>query len=257
MDKYLFISQYKGAIILVFLLIFFMLGRLIPFAKVVQAIARIVNNLALSGINAVLSALLIVPVMVFASEFFVNWRPAVLQGSTGLIFDLVLLDLWIYWWHRVEHALPFLWRFHEVHHLDETLDASSALRFHFGEVVISSLVRLPVIMLLAIPLSSVIMFETVVALAAIFHHSNVRLPQKFERLLSWLIVTPSIHWVHHHAIRADTDSNYSVFFSMWDRIFGSHSRTIRTTDLVIGVEAKRDQHLMGLLTSPFKRRATN
>lgn len=252
MDKYLVISQYKGAIVLGFLLSFLLLGRCFPFAKVSQAIARIANNLALAGVNAILSALIVLPVAVFASQHALSWRPDSLHGWSGLVFDLVLLDLWIYWWHRTEHAVPFLWRFHEVHHLDETLDASSALRFHFGEVFISSLVRLPVIMLLAIPLANIIVFETVVAMAAIFHHSNLRLPARFERAFSWLIVTPSIHWVHHHATRADTDSNYAVFFSVWDRLFTSQSRTVRTTDLVIGVEGRRDQNLIRLLLWPLK-----
>jgi sterol desaturase/sphingolipid hydroxylase (fatty acid hydroxylase superfamily) len=255
MDKYLVISQYKGAIVLAFLLSFFLLGRLLPFVKVAQGIARVVNNLALSGINAALSVLLIVPVVAFASHSAFDWRPDWLQGWIGLIFDLLVLDLWIYWWHRTEHALPFLWRFHEVHHLDETLDASTALRFHFGEVFISSLVRLPVILLLAIPLSNIILFETVVALAAIFHHSNLRLPPRFERALSWFIVTPSIHGLHHHAIRADTDSNYAVFLSVWDRLFASQSQTIRNANLAIGVDGKRDQNLLRLLLWPIRRQA--
>ena len=252
MDKLFVISQYKGAAVLAVLLIFFMLGRLIPFAKVSQSIARIVNNIALSGINAVVSVLLIVPVVAFAGQHSLSWRPDWLYGWAGMIVDLVLLDLWIYWWHRTQHAVPILWRFHEVHHLDETLDASTALRFHFGEVVISSLVRLPVIILLAIPLSNIILFEAVVAMAAIFHHSNLRLAPGFEQALSRVIVTPAIHWLHHHAIRVDTDSSYAVFFSVWDRLFRSQSRSIRTADLVIGVEGKHDQNLMQLLLWPVK-----
>ncbi len=254
MDKVFVFSQYKGAIVLAFLASFLLLGWFIPFAKVPQAKTRIANNLALSAVNAVLSALFVLPVAVFASQHALPWRPDWLYGWSGVMFDLVLLDLWIYWWHRTQHALPFFWRFHEVHHLDQTLDASTALRFHFAEVFISSLVRLPVIILFAIPLQDIIVFETVVALAAIFHHSNLRLPARFERALAWFIVTPSIHWLHHHAIRADTDSNYAVFFSVWDLLFASRSPTIRSADLIIGVEGKRDQNLIGLLLCPFKPR---
>jgi sterol desaturase/sphingolipid hydroxylase (fatty acid hydroxylase superfamily) len=253
MDNFLVLSQYKGALVLAFLLTFFVLGSLIPFSTISQARARIANNLALSGFNAVLAVLIVMPVTVFASHWTYEWRPDSLQGLTGLIVDLVLLDLWIYLWHRTEHAVPFLWRFHEVHHLDETLDATSALRFHFGEVFLSSLVRLPIIMLLAIPLQHIVLFETMVAMAAIFHHSNLRLPQYVERALSWFIVTPSIHWVHHHAIRADTDSNYAVFFSIWDKLFLSQSRTIRRADLVIGVEGRSDQSFIKLLVWPIHK----
>src|ERR1043165_7061871 len=105
---------------------------------------------------------------------------------------------WIYWWHRANHELPILWRFHEVHHRDAFLDATSALRFHFGEVVIAAVARAMVIFLLAIPLGSVLIFETLVLVAAIFHHSNARLPEALEQRLARWIITPSLHWVHHH-----------------------------------------------------------
>jgi sterol desaturase/sphingolipid hydroxylase (fatty acid hydroxylase superfamily) len=171
----------------------------------------------------------------------------------GLGLDLVLLDAWIYWWHRINHLVPFLWRFHEVHHLDEMLDTTSALRFHFGEVVLSSLVRAAIIFVLAVPLSSVVVFEIVVLVSALFHHSNLKLPQKLERVLSFIIVTPSIHWVHHHAKRIDTDSNYSTVLSVWDRLFSSRSKTDRTVDMPMGVERMAERGLLGLILKPFTR----
>jgi sterol desaturase/sphingolipid hydroxylase (fatty acid hydroxylase superfamily) len=163
----------------------------------------------------------------------------------------LLLDLWIYWWHRANHELPFLWRFHEVHHLDGFLDASSALRFHFGEVFLSSLVRAGVIFLLDVPLTSVVVFETAVAVVAMFQHSNVALPARLESGLSRVIVTPSIHWIHHHAVRADTDSNYAAILSIWDRLFGSRSATRRSLDMKIGVEGRSDAPLPALVKRPF------
>jgi sterol desaturase/sphingolipid hydroxylase (fatty acid hydroxylase superfamily) len=92
-----------------------------------------------------------------------------------------------------------------------------------------------------------------VAVATIFHHSNLRLPASFERPLSYLVVTPSIHWVHHHAKRSDTDSNYSTFLSAWDILFGSHSNTARNAEMSIGVEGKRDEGLAALIRRPFLR----
>ena len=139
-----------------------------------------------------------------------------------------------------------------MHHLDETLDATSALRFHFGEVLMSSLVRAALIWVLDIPLSSVIVFETLLAVCAIFHHSNLRIPVWLEKPLSYVIVTPSIHWVHHHAIRSDTDSNYSAGLSIWDRLFGSRSATRRTPDMPIGVEGRTDRSLPGLIGRPLE-----
>jgi sterol desaturase/sphingolipid hydroxylase (fatty acid hydroxylase superfamily) len=176
------------------------------------------------------------------------------SGWPGLVLDLLLLDCWIYWWHRANHVVPVLWRFHEVHHLDGFLDASSALRFHFGEVLLSALVRVGVILLLGVPLLSVVVFETLLALSAMFHHSNLRLPPRLERALSYVIVTPSIHWVHHHAIRRDTDSNYSALLSLWDRLFVSRSATRRSPDMPIGVEGLSDKGLAQLVARPFEGR---
>ena len=153
----------------------------------------------------------------------------------------------------MNHRLPLLWRFHQVHHLDQWLDVTSAVRFHFGEVILSALVRGFVIVSLGMPLSSVIVFETLVLLGAGFHHSNLRLPIKFERALSKVIITPSIHWVHHHVIQQDTDSNYGALFSFWDRLFGSKSKSVRTADMNIGLDQRNDKELLQLLLEPFRR----
>ena len=107
------------------------------------ALRRPARNFAFLVISAVVSLAVVVPVS--------RW-------AAGLLFDLLLLDFLIYWWHRANHRIPFLWRFHEVHHLDRFLDASSAVRFHFGEVILSAFARAGVIILFAIPLSSVLVF---------------------------------------------------------------------------------------------------
>ena len=251
MDSLSFVLQWKGPVVLGALVLFLVLGWMFPMARLVGGIGRVLKNLSLAGVNAVLSWMVVVPVSAFAAQWALDWRPLWWTGWAGLVIDLLILDCWIYWWHRANHEIPFLWRFHEVHHLDETLDASSALRFHFGEVFLSSLVRAVVILLVGVPFVSVVVFETLLALSAIFHHSNVKLPLRLERSLSWVIVTPSIHWVHHHAIRRDTDSNYSAFLSVWDRLFGSRSGTVRTADMPIGVEGRRDRSLTGLLQRPL------
>lgn len=213
---------------------------------------RLARNLGLFGINLVISPLLIVPITAWAGQFEVGLRPGWWSGTPGLLLDLLLLDLWIYWWHRANHEVPLLWRFHQVHHLDETLDTSSALRFHFGEVLLSTMVRAVVIVAFDIPLSSVLLFEGLVLACAIFHHSDAELPPRLEGVLARMIITPSIHWVHHHAIRADTDSNYGTVLSLWDRLFGSASRTQRWRTMPIGVKGGRDRPLLRLLGIPFR-----
>jgi sterol desaturase/sphingolipid hydroxylase (fatty acid hydroxylase superfamily) len=214
---------------------------------------RLARNTGLFGINLLISPLIVVPITLWAEQFTIGLRPAWLSGWTGLAVDLVLLDFWIYWWHRANHEIGVLWRFHQVHHFDELLDSTSAVRFHFGEVVLSALVRAVVIIGLDIPLSSVLVFESLVLMSAIFHHSDARLPARLEQALSRVIITPSIHWVHHHAVRADTDSNYGTIFSFWDPLFRSRSATRRWTTMPIGVEGRRDRPLLRLIVTPFWR----
>ncbi len=242
----------KTVVVGAFFILLFVLERSFPVARWLVGPTRLFRNLVFAAFNFIASPLIVVPITAFAAAHMLDWRPAFWMGWSGLVFDLMLLDLWIYWWHRVNHIVPIFWRFHEVHHLDEMLDTTSALRFHFGEVVLSSLVRALVIFVLAVPLSSVIVFETVVLISALFHHSNIKLPAGLERALSWIIVTPSIHWVHHHARRSDTDSNYSTVLSLWDRLFGSSNLHKRTPDMPIGVEGRRERSIIGLILKPFQ-----
>jgi len=247
---------YKGIAVLLWLAVFFAAERTWPAAPypvaAPQKLRRLAGNGALWGINALLSVAVVVPVTAWAASAAPQWRPLWWSGSGGLALDLLILDGLIYWWHRANHGVPFLWRFHSVHHLDRTLDSTSALRFHFGEVALAAAARAGVILLLAIPLVSVLVFETVLLIATIFHHSNLRLSPKLERALSRVIVTPSIHWVHHHRVRADTDSNYSTVLSIWDPLFRSRSKTRRTPDLEIGVEGREELPVLGLVMAPFK-----
>ena len=225
--------------------------QIFPAVKMRLTLSRWMKNFGLAVINLAASPFIVVPLSALAAHYAPTWRPLWFGGWLGLGLDLVLLDLWIYGWHRANHEWSFLWRFHSVHHLDETLDASTALRFHFGEVLLSAVIRALVIFLLAIPLSSVLVFETLVLVSTLFHHSNLALPQRLEKLLSLLIITPSLHWVHHHARREDTDSNYGTVFSLWDPLFKSRSTTQRFATMVIGVEGLRDLPLLRLVVKPF------
>jgi sterol desaturase/sphingolipid hydroxylase (fatty acid hydroxylase superfamily) len=216
-------------------------------------LARWGRNLGFFALNAGLAPLLVLPVTFYAAAHPLWTRPDFLAFPYALPLDLLLLDLWIYGWHRANHELPILWRFHEVHHRDEFLDATSAVRFHFGEVMISALVRAVVIFLLAIPLGSVIVFETLILVAAIFHHSNWRLPEAVEQRLSRYIITPSLHWVHHHKQKSDTDSIYGTVLSFWDRVFDTGPHINRRPDMPIGVEGEEEAGLLKLIALPFYR----
>ena len=242
---------YKAYVVAVALAALFVLERVFPSVQARWDVMRLARNASIAFINFLLGPFIVLPLSAFAATHGLGLRPT----WWNMVLDLLLLDAWIYAWHRLNHALPILWRFHEVHHLDETLDTTTALRFHFGEVVLSALVRSLVIWLLAIPLVTVAIFETLVVLFALFQHSNLKLPSPFESWLSKLIVTPKLHWVHHHALREDTDSNYATMLSVWDILFRSRSPNARRDDMVLGVERKREMDLIGLLMSPFRSRS--
>jgi len=206
--------------------------------------ARWGRNLGFFALNTALSTLFVLPVTVWAA-MAAPWSRAELVGAgfpawVWLPLDIVLLDFWIYWWHRANHEWPPLWRFHEVHHRDRHLDATTALRFHFGEVALSAGARALVILAFAIPLSSVIVFELLVIVASIFHHANWRIPPALEARLARFIITPSRHWVHHHRVRADTDSTYGTIFSFWDPMLGTTTPTRRFPLMPLGVEGKEE-----------------
>jgi len=261
---------WKAVAVPLWIAAFFVLERLLPAATprdVGQPIPsrfgeerlgpwrRVGRNLSLWLFNVGLSPLVVLPVTAAASTFALDWRPAAWSGWGGLLLDILLLDFLIYWWHRANHVVPFLWRFHEVHHLDRFLDTTSSLRFHFGEVLLSALARGAVVFFFGIPFTSVLLFETLVLLSAAFHHSNVKLPALLERMLALLVITPSIHWVHHHAVRRDTDSNYGTILSIWDPLFGSRSSAPRRLDMEIGVEGRAEEGVFSLILRPFRGRA--
>ncbi len=248
--------EYKTIAIIIAFVSLFILERLLPKSVNVTApFKRAIKNLSFWPVNIGLSIAIILPVSFFAAQFHLWVRPEWATGLTGFIFDLFILDLFIYCWHRAVHEIQFFWRFHEVHHMDQHLDTTSAIRFHFGEIFFSTFARVPLIMLLAIPLSSIILFEAFVLVFVLFHHSNVRLPKALEDNIARIIVTPSLHWVHHHAIRKDTDSNYGTIFSFWDKFFKTKSDTIRFEGMPIGTEGLKDKTFLKLLLRPFRRKA--
>ncbi len=250
--------QYKALVAAVVLLLLFVLERAHSADHWPQQAQRrqlrLVNNLGLWLINVAASLLLVLPLTALAADHVLAWRPEWWRGSAGLLLDIVLLDLAIYGWHVANHRVALLWRFHRVHHEDEFLDVTSALRFHVGEVLLSACARAVLIILLGLPLASVLVFETLLLAAAGFHHSNLKLPARLEWLLSRLLITPSIHWVHHHAVRAHTDSNYGTLFSFWDRLFRTRSDFARRRGMRIGVEGGSEQNISRLLLQPFGKR---
>lgn len=249
----------KALIVGIVLLSLFIIEQIFPESPLTQTLIsfraralRWAKNFGLFAINVLLSPLLVIPLSTLAQDHALTWRGDY-TGGWWIIADLLILDCVIYWWHRINHEIPFLWRFHQVHHMDEFLDTSSAVRFHFGEVLLSAVFRMIFIYIFAIDLTSVILFEIAILVSALFHHSNIRLPRRFEKLLDSIIITPAVHWVHHHAKQADTDSNYGTVLSLWDRLFRSRSATVRFKEMPIGIEGVSERPLLRLIIAPFTK----
>ncbi len=229
----------------------FIAERFYRASPVKRGAARLWRNGGLWVGLILLSPLIVLPLTMFAGAHPLFERPYPFAGA--IIVDMIILDLWAYGLHRAYHEAPLISRLHRVHHLDETLDTTTAVRFHPGEATLSAALRMAPIIVLAIPFAHVVLFETALLAASLFHHSNVRLPRPVERALSHVIVTPSIHWVHHHADPSDARLNYGAIFSIWDRLFRTQSRTPRTPDMEIGVAGVEDMPLALLLLAPFRK----
>ncbi len=231
----------------------FLAERAAPYAPAPRNAGRLMRNGGLWLLMTFSSPLVVLPVTAFAAAHPLWARPALFTGPVALLADFVVLDCWAYFVHRAYHEIAPMARLHRPHHLDERLDTTSAVRFHPGEVILSAFLRSLPVVLLAIPFSHVVIFEIALLIGSIFHHSNIRIPGAIEQPLSRVIVTPSIHFVHHHATRADTNSNYAAIFSAWDRLFGTGNKALRAPDMKIGLAGASDQPFMRLLLSPFMR----
>lgn len=130
----------------------------------------------------------------------------------------ILLDFAIYLQHVISHRVPFFWRFHKVHHTDRDLDASSAIRFHPVEILLSMLYKCGLVLLIGPAALAVLIFEIVLNASAIFNHANLKLPLGLDKVLRIFIVTPDMHRVHHSVIEGETNRNYGFNFSVWDRL---------------------------------------
>ncbi len=169
---------------------------------------------------------------------------------------VALMDYTLYLWHYVVHKIPLLWRFHVVHHVDLDMDASTAVRFHFAELLISVPYRLAQVRVIGVSPLAFTLWQTLLIPEVIFHHSNVELPLKWERRLNRFIVTPRMHGIHHSIVREETDSNWSSGLTVWDWLHGTLKRDIKQSEIVIGVPAYRDScdvTLPKITVMPFTR----
>lgn len=250
-----------GPILLFLLLWWETLAPFLPLFRnnALQRTRHGLRNIAIALLNSGMTALLFVGIWAATA----NW--AAHNGFGLLNFTdvpplwhalaaVLALDFWTYWWHRLNHRLPFLWRFHRAHHSDTHMDVTTASRFHIGEILFSNCLRIPLIMLLGIHLWEIVLYETALLAVIQFHHANVGLPRSVDQLLRCFIVTPAMHKVHHSRWQPETDSNYSSLLSVWDRIFRSFRLRDDPRTIQFGLDdfAKpEDQTLPGILKIPL------
>jgi sterol desaturase/sphingolipid hydroxylase (fatty acid hydroxylase superfamily) len=181
--------------------------------------------------------------------------PVPLQVARG-VAGFLLLDYTLWLWHRWNHRVPLLWRFHVVHHVDRDLDASTGIRFHFGELALSTGFRVGQLLLLGIERETFFAYQGVLMLSVLFHHSNLRLPLALERRLVSLVVTPRMHGIHHSVVEHETDSNFSSLLTCWDRLHGTLRLNVPHDAIAVGIPAYRspaEVRLARVLALPFER----
>jgi sterol desaturase/sphingolipid hydroxylase (fatty acid hydroxylase superfamily) len=179
-----------------------------------------------------------------------------LPGWLEVPLAVALLDYTLYLWHVLVHKVPYLWRFHQPHHVDLDLDASTALRFHFAEMVVSVPWRAAQVVGIGVSPLALSVWQTATLVEILFHHSNVDLPISVERWLCRFLVTPRMHGIHHSIVPEETNSNWSSGLTLWDWLHGTLRLNVPQKALVIGVPAYRNPEevtLPSVLAMPFEK----
>ncbi len=219
------------------------------------------RNLAIAALGGVTLQLLEDPLVRPLASRVKERRWGLLQQvrlprAVELAAGVALMDYTLYLWHILTHRVPFLWRFHAVHHADLDMDASTAIRFHFGELAMSAPYRAAQVLLFGIAPEVLTGWQTFTFASILFHHSNLELAPRLERRLQWLVTTPRLHGIHHTADARQTNSNWSSGLIFWDRMHGTLLRDVPRGGPPIGVggfDQPSQVTLHRSLTLPFTR----
>jgi len=172
-----------------------------------------------------------------------------------LTLAVVLLDYTLYVWHVLTHRVPFLWRFHQVHHSDPTFTASTGVRFHPGELLLSLPVRLTAVAFVGASAEAVVLFEIVFTVANLVEHGDIDLPRPFERLMGRVFITPALHRRHHTKLGPDRDTNFGTILATWDRLFGTRADNDSATAIETGLPGLDQLTLPRVFVLPLQRMA--
>lgn len=203
-----------------------------------------ITNLETFFVNDVTMSTIQIPALyVIASDYSDSGLLSSLDESPAkVLIAFVLLDLVMYGWHALSHHCDWLWIFHRVHHSDRTLNVTTGLRYHPGELVMEGLVRAAFIVIVGVGPETLMICQGVMTLFILFHHSNIKVPG--ERWLAKLFIVPGIHRLHHSALRAEHDSNYGAVLVLWDRLFGTLSLK---EPAVIGLNGVEEDDFVSIL----------
>ncbi|MCK5336349.1 MAG: diguanylate cyclase [Gammaproteobacteria bacterium] len=263
-----FIYQYEASIRLVILFCGFCLLALWQQAKPRREVSKLMHSRCSNSITFLIINITILWILIPAAT--IGFTYLVNQQQLGLayhfempfysliIISFLLLDFSSYIQHTLFHTLPILWRFHRVHHSDTDFGITTGLRFHPVELLLNTLFRLSIIVALGIPVLTIILYEIIRNLMLLFSHSNINLNKTIEPVLRWVFVTPDMHRVHHSILENETNSNFSLNLSVWDRVFNTYKSAPEAghLNMTIGLNQFRETKCQGfrsLLMLPFSR----
>jgi sterol desaturase/sphingolipid hydroxylase (fatty acid hydroxylase superfamily) len=218
------------------------------------------NHLTLAVINIVLARVLFplaaVALAIYAGKLGIGlFNMVPVPYALAFVVSILALDLAIYLFHLLFHAVPALWRVHRVHHADLDIDVSTGVRFHPVQMALSVVVKSVAILALGPPALAALAFEVASHAITLFNHGNVKIPAALDRILRWVVVTPDMHRIHHSIHVRETDSNFGFVFPWWDRLFGTYRAepAAGQARMVVGIEtfrSERDLWLDRLVLNP-------
>jgi len=244
-----------------FLLLLAWLERRRPLRRPVEPkLRRAARNLVIAGVSAIAVVLAERPIVIPLAALVEKQHLGLLRQFRlplwlEIAIALLLMDYTFYVWHILMHRVPLLWRFHLVHHVDLDLDASTALRFHFTEMLASIPWRVGQVALIGLTPFTSSLWQCAFLLCILFHHSNIELPIGWERWLNKLVVTPRMHGIHHSIVERETNSNWSSGLTIWDWLHGTLRLNVPQPEIKIGVPAFQEPIAVTLprvLTLPFE-----
>lgn len=227
---------------------------------------RWLSNLSISALNTLVVRISF-PIAGVAAALLAQDRQWGLMNQLpvapwlNILVFLLLFDLAIYWQHRLFHVVPWLWRFHRVHHTDVDYDLTTGSRFHPCSILISAAIKIALVIVMGASAAAILIAEVVLNVTAMFNHSNLKLPQSVDHKLRKILVTPDMHRIHHSTDSIEHNANFGFNFPWWDRIFGSYLDQPKMSheDMDIGITGFQDSEsidIFPLLIQPFKKTAT-